>query len=394
VPLRSGSHKVYNTPLDSFWCCTGTGIENHAKYGDSIYFHSDTALWVNLFIASELNWQAKGLKLRQETRYPEEGASRLLFTADRPVELSLKIRHPYWAFSGFEIKVNGERAADSSTPGSYATVSRTWKTGDTVEIAMPFHLHGEGFRDNPKRQALMHGPLVLCAEVETTKPLPVIVTEGGKMLDSSTAVPGRPSTFRASPEVFRFLGEDDPRPVILEPFYKMHGDRRYVVYWDLLTPAQWQSRQEEYRAEQARLKALEARTVDRVSVGDPRSERAHELQGERTDAGAFGGRNWRHATDGGWFSFSLKVLPGQPQELCVTYWGSDGGGREFDVLVDGEKLATQKLENNKPEQFYDEAYPLPKTLTENKDSVTVRFQAQPGKIAGGVFGCAVLKPAQ
>jgi DUF1680 family protein len=394
VPLRSGSHKVYNTPLDSFWCCTGTGIENHAKYGDSIYFHSDTTLWVNLFIASELSWRAKGLQLRQETRYPDEGASRLVFTADKPVELSLKIRHPYWAFSGFEIKVNGEKATDSSVPGSYATVSRTWKTGDTVEIAMPFHLHGEGFRDNPKRQAFMHGPLVLCAEVETAKPLPVIVAEGGKLLDSSSAVPGRPSTFRCSPEVFRFLGEGDGRPVTLEPFYKTHGDRRYVVYWDRLTPAQWQAEREAYEAEQARQKELEARTVDRVDVGDPRSEREHKLQGEKSDAGVFSGRNWRHATEGGWFSYKLKVLSDEPQELCVTYWGSDSGGREFDVLVDGAKLATQKLENNKPEQFYDEVYPLPKTLTENKSSVTVRFQAQPGKTAGGVFGCAVLKPAQ
>jgi hypothetical protein len=394
VPLRSGSHKAYNTPLDSFWCCTGTGIENHAKYGDSIYFHNDTTLWVNLFIASELNWRAKGLKLRQETRYPEEGASRLVFTADTPVELSLKIRHPYWAVSGFEIKVNGEKAADFSTPGSYATVSRTWKTGDTVEIVMPFHLHAEGFRDNPKRQAFMHGPLVLCAEVEMEKPLPVVVTDGGTVLDSSSAVPGKPSTFRGSSEAFRFLGAERGRPVLLEPFYKMHGERRYVVYWDLLTPAQWQGRQEEYQAEQARLKALEARTVDRVSIGDPRSERDHQFQGEKTDAGAFGGRNWRHATDGGWFSYTLKVLPDEPQELCVTYWGSDSGGREFDVLVDGERLATQKLENNKPERFYGEVYALPKKLIENKSSVTVRFQAQPGKTAGGVFGCAVLKSAK
>jgi DUF1680 family protein len=394
VPLRSGSQKVYNTPLDSFWCCTGTGVENHAKYGDSIYFHNDTTLWVNLFIASELNWQAKGLKLRQETRYPEEGASRLVFTAETPVELTLKIRHPYWAFSGFAIKVNGVKAADSSTPGSYAAVSRTWKTGDTIEVAMPFHLHAEGFRDHPKRQAFMHGPLVLCAEVEMEKPLPAVVTTGGAILGGSDAVPGKPSTFQGSPEIYRFLGADSSRPVILEPFYKMHGARRYVVYWDLLTPAQWQTRQEDYQAEQARLKVLAARTVDRVSIGDARSERDHKFQGEKTDAGAFGGRNWRHATDGGWFAYTLKVLSDQPQELSVTYWGSDSGGREFDVLVDGTRLSTQKLENNRPEQFYDEVYPLPKELTSGKSSVTIRFQGQPGKTAGGVFGCAVLKPAK
>ena len=121
VPLRPGARKVYNGFDDAFWCCTGTGVENHAKYGDSIYFHDgDKTLYVNLFIASELNWKAKGLKLRQETNYPREQGTRLVFTCDQPVELSVKLRHPAWAGSGFAIKVNGEPAAIESKPGSYA----------------------------------------------------------------------------------------------------------------------------------------------------------------------------------------------------------------------------------------------------------------------------------
>jgi len=391
VPLRSGSRKEYNTPFDSFWCCTGTGVENHAKYGDSIYFHNDNTLWVNLFIASELNWRAKGLKVRQETKYPDEATSRLVLTPEQPVELAVKIRRPWWAFSGFEIRVNGDKVTDSSTPGNFVTLSRTWKSGDAVEIAMPYHLHGEGFRDNPKRQAFLHGPLVLCAEVHSEKPLPAVVTDGGKIFNSSQAVPGKPSTFQVSPEIFRFVGQDEKQPVTLEPFYKVHGERRYVVYWDQLTPTQWQTRQDEYKAELARAKELEARTVDRVNMADRGGERRHGLQGEKMEAGDFNNRRWRHATDGGWFSYTLKVQPEQPQELVVTYWGSDAGGREFDILVDGQKLATQKLENNKPTQFYDQVYPLPKELIAGKISVTVKFQAHLGRTAGGVFGCAILK---
>ncbi|MDH4241427.1 MAG: glycoside hydrolase family 127 protein, partial [Phycisphaerae bacterium] len=166
VPLRSGSQKTYNNPFNSFWCCTGTGIENHAKYGDSIYFHDDENLWVNLFIASELNWGDKGLRIFQETKYPRQARTKLVFRCKQPVRLNLNIRHPYWAVSGFEIRVNGRRVPDSSSPGSYAVVSSTWKGGDMVDVKMPFSLRTEGFRDNPKRIAFMNGPLVLCAEVE------------------------------------------------------------------------------------------------------------------------------------------------------------------------------------------------------------------------------------
>ena len=131
--------------------------------------------------------------------------------------------------------------------------------------------------------------------------------------------------------------------------------------------------------------------MDRVNMAERGGERRHGLQGEKMETGEFSNRRWRHATDGGWFSYDLKVLPDQPQELLVTYWGSDAGGREFDILIDGQKLATEKLESNKPGQFYDQVYPLPKELTAGKTSVTVKFQAHPGRMAGGVYGCAILK---
>ncbi|MCU0872471.1 MAG: glycoside hydrolase family 127 protein [Pirellulaceae bacterium] len=389
VPLRSGSQKNYNSPLDSFWCCTGTGVENHAKYGDSIYFHDERSLYVNLFIASELNWKARGVKVRQETKYPEEATSRLTLTCQQPVELNLRIRHPWWAVSGLEIRVNGETGSAASQPGSYATLTRTWKTGDVVEVAMPFTVRTEGFRDNPQRFAFLHGPLVLCSEVAAGKPQPAIVAEPSRVLASLKPVADKPSTFIGPADVFRMAGEKDGRGVTLEPFYKMHGNRHYVVYWDAFTPAQWQVKEQEYQAELARLKELEARTIDFVNPGEEQNERDHGLQGARHSAGDFGGRKWRHAPDG-WFSWNLKILPGQPQELRVTYWGSDGG-RAFDVLVDEEKIATQKLSNNRPDQFYDEVHPLPEKLTQGKERITVKFQAHPGNTAGGVCGVRTMR---
>jgi DUF1680 family protein len=388
VPLRSGSNKAYNGPLDAFWCCTGTGVENHAKYGDSIYFHGQCQLYVNLFIASELDWKAKRLKVRQETKYPDDAGTRLVFSCKEPRQLSLHLRHPWWATAGFEVRVNGEKQTIASKPGTYAVLTRSFADGDRVDISMPFTLRTEGFRDNPKRFAFLHGPTVLAAEVDVKKPLPAIVAEQDKLLDCLKPVVGKPSTFAGPADVFRVPGDD--RGVVLEPFYKIHDRRHYVVYWDAFTPAEWKVKQAQYEAELARQKELEARTVDRVNPGEEQNERDHKLQGDRHGAGDFNGRKWRHAPDGGWFSWELKVLPDKPQQLLVTYWGSDVG-RVFDVLVDGRKIATQKLANNRPNEFYDEAYPLPADLLKGKERITVRFQGQGRSTAGGVFGCRVAK---
>jgi uncharacterized protein len=120
-------------------------------------------------------------------------------------------------------------------------------------------------------------------------------------------------------------------------------------------------------------------------------ERDHQLKGEKTESGDFSSRKWRHATDGGWFSFVLKTAGDVPQDLVLTYWGSDRGNRVFDILVDGTKLATQTLENNKPEVFFDQSYTLPAELIKGKKTITVKLQAHPGKWAGGLYGARVVK---
>jgi DUF1680 family protein len=380
LPLASG-RKEYCTPDDSFWCCTGTGVENHAKYGDSIYFHQGkTALFVNLFIASELRWPDTGIILRQETKYPDEGRTRFVFICEKPLELCLNIRHPYWATSGFTVKLNGVTQKNGSEPGSYAVVERTWKNGDTVEVTMPFSLRTEGFRDNQRRVALMYGPLVLCAETErrAEQPFPAMIADQAGLPAGLEPVPGCPCTFTGSSQVLR-LSEENVRDVMLEPIHKMHGGCEYVVYWSAFTPGEWQTNDAQY-------KALQARTIDRVLPGDDQSERDHNLRGEKIGTD---GKSWRHAVDGGWFSWDLKVLPGRSQELRVKYWGSDTGGREFDIFADGVKLAAVTLDNNKPGEFYEETYPLPDRVTRGRVKIRVKFQARPGKMAGGVFACTI-----
>jgi len=397
VPLRSGMVRGggpngYCTPLDSFWCCTGTGIENHAKYGDSIYFHDgDDTLFVNLFIASELDWTSQGVRISQETRYPEEGTTRLTFTCAKPAHLSVKIRHPYWAVAGFEIVVNGHPVRTESKPGSYTVVTRRWETGDVLEVSMPFSLRTEAFRDNPHRLAFMNGPIVLCAQIDPTLPAPNVVAADDQILAAVQPLAGTPDCFVGSADAFRVVGRPEGCGVTLEPFYKMQGNRPYAVYFDVVQPDGWAAKEQAYLEEQERQRKLAARTVDLVIPGDAAGERAHDLQGENMGDGPYGARHWRHAPDG-WFSWDLKVRPDTAQELWVTYWGSDVGPREFDVLIDGERIATQKLARDKPEEFFDVVYPLSEALTRGKGKVTVRFQAHPGNTAGGVFGCRIVLP--
>jgi DUF1680 family protein len=387
VPLRTGSKRNYNAPTTDFWCCTGTGVENHGKYGDSIYFHDGSnTLYLNLFIASELNWKEKGVRVRQETQFPDEQCTRLIFTCDKPMELTLRVRHPGWARPlGF--RINGFDQPDASRPGSYATVTRTWKSGDTVELALPFELGIEGFKDNVNRFAYLYGPLVLGAAVDTRRPFPVVVPDKGAIEDSFGPVPGRSNTFRGRPEVFRIAGEKTGG-VTLEPFYKIY-DRSYAVYWDRFTPQQWQAKEQAYVAEQQRAKELDARTVDSVSPGEEQNERDHNMKGEQTSTGGFGERKYRHANPGGWFSWDLKILTGEPQQLVITYWGSDTG-RKFDVVVNDHVIATQQLNASHPDTFYDETYALSGDETRGRQSITVKLEGK-DTLVGGVFGVRVLK---
>src|SRR5690606_36705164 len=190
---RPGYVKLYCTPFDSFWCCTGSGIENHTKYGDSIYFHDDESLAVNLFIASRLEWRERGLTLTQATRFPYEERSRLTFELTSPTSLALRIRHPAWCRE-LTVMVNGRRHLVSKQAGSFVTIERRWRSGDTVEVQLPMHLHAEPLPNAPTFVAALYGPIVLVGRMGRhgiTPGADLIVNErlSGTMLNDPTPVP-------------------------------------------------------------------------------------------------------------------------------------------------------------------------------------------------------------
>jgi uncharacterized protein len=415
VTLGSGHWKYFNTPRDSFWCCTGSGMENHGKYADTIYFHNDETLWVNLFIASELDWKAKGVAVRQETTFPDESATKLTIEAERPTEFELRLRVPSWATQGVTLKIDGRPQAVTAPPGSFLSIQRTWQEKTEIEMAMPMKLWLCPMPDDPDLVAVMYGPLVLAGQlgkVDVPKELiyttdnwfefpeeriveaPVMVTtqrDPEAWIEPARTVDDRPLRFRTK-------GVGRPNDVTLVPYHELFG-QHYAVYWRLTDEAGWQKIQAERKAraeakvrEEARQAAIAARQIDAVGIGAGGSERAHEIESDNSRTGTHAGRRWRDA-EGGWFEYRMKVSPDEPVMLHCTYWGGDGG-RTFDILVDGTKLTTQKLEGAKPGEFFDAEYAIAGELTAGKESVVIRFAAHEGSTAGGLFGCATLKPVE
>lgn len=243
-PTRPGYLKLYCTPTDSFWCCTGSGMENHAKYGDSIYFHEADKLYVNLFIPSTLSWREKGLTITQTTRFPEQDRTRLQVTAQSPVNLTFNVRHPAWCQTA-TITVNGRRWTTSRQPGKYISVNRQWRSGDVVEIHLPMKIRTEPLPGNSDVVAILYGPLVLAGRLGQkglTKGADIIVNERtiGNMLNDGIDVPVligdaqkiveqiKPSKDSALTFYTARLGR--PHDVTLIPYYRI-AHERYNLYW-------------------------------------------------------------------------------------------------------------------------------------------------------------------
>jgi uncharacterized protein len=396
VPLSSGHSKPYETLYDRFACCTCSGFDSYARHNEWIYMHSSNELFVNLFIASEVRWQAKGVTVRQETRFPDEEIVRLSMQCDSPVRFKLAVRCPFWAKDGLTFSINGTKSPLSGQPGNYAALDREWTTGDSVEIRLAMPLRQEVMPDNPRKVAFFKGPILLAGDLgpaddpaaQDQDYVPVVVPGDRPIQQWLVASTG--------PLEFTLSGAGKPRDVPLKPFFRLH-DRRYCVYWDILTTDQWTALKSQRDAERAREEALEARTLDKVDIGIPASEAGHNLksEGSNTGFGAYGKHmrtRWRDAA-GGWFSYEVKVLTGQATVLSVTYWGKEIGDRTFDLLVDDKRIGTTTLDSNHPEQFYDVTYTIPAEATAGKEKVTIRFEAHPGNTAGGVFGIRTFKNA-
>ena len=405
LPLGNIAYKTFSTPDVSWWCCVGTGMENPARYGEQVYFHGHDTLWVNLYVASRLDWRERGIVLRQETAFPEAETVRFVVEAAAPARFTLALRHPFWCERP-AASINGKPIAVGSTPSSYLELTREWRDGDTLELRLPMTLRTEPLpHSDDKIVALMYGPLQLAAVVPSAPDMPDPARQRyGDHLKSPGRVPGNPpalvsseaaaalAALRPDPDAgfaaFRAVGVMQPADLPLVPLHRIYQEH-YAAYFRFHSPASWAERQNEIRAEEAARAALEAATLDRVEPGFQQSEVEHGFASDRSETGDHRNRKWRDALPGGWFSYRMAVSPDQPVALVTTHWGGDRG-REYELWIDDQRIPV-RLPAGPRDAFFEAAYALAPELTRGKSHVTVRLAA-PGARAGA-FGFRMLSTA-
>ncbi len=390
LSLEMGGHKRYEDP-EWFTCCVGTGMESHSKYGRNIFFKNEDELYVSQFIAARANWKENSVIITQITNYPEEQGTKIKIECADPQKFTLYIRYPFWAEKGIDVFINKKKHKTKEKPGSFIALRRVWKSGDEIEISIPFSLRLEPMPDDENRVAILYGPLVLAGDLgpvddpDANNPdyVPILLTEEKNPANWLSPIEDNHNYFTVSSEVAR------PRSFELKPFYKTH-DRRYSVYWDLFNEERWNQHQLEYQAELKRIKELEAKTIDFFQPGEMQEERNHNFEGEKIRVMDFRHQKARVADRGGWFSFELNVNPGKKAALVIHYWGGFTGSKTFDILINGQKIATENISGKKDGEFIDIEYSIPEEITYDRDKIKVRFQPHVGSRGGPIFGARTI----
>lgn len=404
TPVRPRSYRVYSTPNEAMWCCVGSGMENHGKYNELIYTHRHDSLFVNLFIASELNWRDKRIQLKQETNFPFEEKTKLTITGGSS-HYKLMIRYPSWVADGtLKLIINGKEVSAPSHPSSYITVNRLWKKGDVVQVMLPMHNAIEHLPNVPDYIGILHGPILLAAKtgIEDLKGLiadngrwghipsgeklpvdkaPIIIEDNkSKIANELLPVNGKPLNFTVPK-----LKMVNRINVVLEPFYKIH-DARYMVYWMALTNAQYHSYIDSIAGAEKEKLEVQKRTIDFVAPGEQQPEADHAIEKSNSETGNNQDQFWRDAGDGGYFSYNMSTRKETNLALVVRYWGAEWGSRKFDIYIDDQKLEAEDNTGRwNQSKFFDIEYSLPGSMIKDKEHVRIKFQALPGNSAGAVY---------
>lgn len=410
---RPRHYRNYSAPNKAMWCCVGTGMENHGKYGQFVWTHDkgvkaeDDALYVNLFVASELNWKERKMVIRQQTAFPYAETS-VVEVAKGKGTFILKVRKPSWC-ENFTVKGVGFDA-DSYEENGFVCMKRKWKKGDQVKISMPMHAYINPMINVPQYVAIMYGPILLGMKTGTEDMRSLIADDsrfgqyaGGKKLALDEApillpkhlddiaknlkpVPGKPLHFKLATHMENTIDGE------LQPFFEIH-DSRYMMYWLALGENDYKAYMQKLADEEKARQALEARTVDKVNPGEQQPETDHRMETDDSNKGNTEGIFFRDAKDGHYFSYLMQTKGETNLSLQLKFWGQDEWRTsEFDIYVNDKLLCSVNNSHRwRTTQFKTVDYVIPSEFVKGKKEIRVKFVAHKGKQVGQIYGVRLVK---
>lgn len=410
---RPRHYRNYSAPNEAMWCCVGTGMEDHGKYGQFVWTHDkgvkaeDGALYVNLFVASELNWKDRKMVIRQQTAFPYAETS-VVEVAKGKGTFILKVRKPSWC-ENFTVKGVGFDAASYEENG-FVCMKRKWKKGDQVKISMPMHAYIKPMINVPQYVAIMYGPILLGMKTGTEDMRSLIADDsrfgqyaGGKKLALDEApillpkhlddiaknlkpVPGKPLHFKLATHMENTIDGE------LQPFFEIH-DSRYMMYWLALGENDYKAYMQKLADEEKARQALEARTVDKVNPGEQQPETDHRMETDDSNKGNTEGIFFRDAKDGHYFSYLMQTKGETNLSLQLKFWGQDEWRTsEFDIYVNDKLLCSVNNSHRwRTTQFKTVDYAIPSEFVKGKKEIRVKFVAHKGKQVGQIYGVRLVK---
>lgn len=410
---RPRHYRNYSAPNKAMWCCVGTGMENHGKYGQFVWTHDkgvkaeDDALYVNLFVASELNWKDRKMVIRQQTAFPYAETS-VVEVAKGKGTFILKVRKPSWC-ENFTVKGVGFDA-DSYEENGFVCMKRKWKKGDQVKISMPMHAYIKPMINVPQYVAIMYGPILLGMKTGTEDMRGLIADDsrfgqyaGGKKLALDEApillpkhlddiaknlkpVPAKPLHFKLATHMENTIDGE------LQPFFEIH-DSRYMMYWLALGENDYKAYMQKLADEEKARQALEARTVDKVNPGEQQPETDHRMETDDSNKGNTEGIFFRDAKDGHYFSYLMQTKGETNLSLQLKFWGQDEWRTsEFDIYVNDKLLCSVNNSHRwRTTQFKTVDYAIPSEFVKGKKEIRVKFVAHKGKQVGQIYGVRLVK---
>lgn len=400
-PMATGYFKVYSSQFNHFWCCTGSGMENFTKLGDSIYYKGKDSIYITQYVDSTVTWKEQNLKLTQDSDIPYSDKTTFTVNAldGSKVNTILKIRIADWCAAAPEVKVNGN-AVEANISRGIVTVKGPFSDGDKIEVTVPMQVVAYNLPDGENTIALKYGPIVLSASLGTdslttgTTGVNVTVPTKTVTINDTIGIIGtklsqwleniNDNVVKTEGKLEFTLKNTDRDELVFTPHYMQYTDR-YGIYFKYNDSSSVSSDSNQKKIlEEKEAGRFNNVVIDSVPVSNDQYELQHNLVSSNSSTGSFKGLMYRDASAGGYFSYDMEVDSSVKNYLQVKYYSGDAG-RTFKIYADDTVIAEVKLEDENPDNFYDKRYEIPQEAIKGKDTVNIKFETTGSSFAGGLF---------